>query len=165
MNQTALYIAKLESLKTGDLGLLAINLGKGLDESIQGFDLFSGLWWPLRKKNPQVPRRKVAWLIAKLYASCPVPHSTGHYLPVQLALCVPHDLREKYRFKRRFDLLLTMPVGQIEQEIRWVLGKMASRKLKLDWVQLTGDLSNWERERTRFKWAEQFLNELERRQS
>ena len=59
MNQTALYIAKLESLKTGDLGLLGVDLGKGLDESIQGFDLFSGLWWPLRKKNPQVPRRKV----------------------------------------------------------------------------------------------------------
>lgn len=32
-------------------------------------DLFSGLWWRLRRNNVPLPKRQVAWLVLKLMAS------------------------------------------------------------------------------------------------
>ena len=48
MTATEQFIGVLTDLKTGELGLLRVHAGQGLDESVVGFDLFSGLWWPLR---------------------------------------------------------------------------------------------------------------------
>ena len=80
MTATESYIAVLTSLKAGDLGLLRKHAGQGLDETVDGFDLFAGLWWPLRQRNQRAPRREVAWLVAKLYAFCPIPESPGETL-------------------------------------------------------------------------------------
>jgi hypothetical protein len=67
VSATEQYIDVLTRLKTGELGLLRTHAGQGLDESVDGFDLFSGLWWPLRRKNERAPRRPVAWLIVPVY--------------------------------------------------------------------------------------------------
>jgi CRISPR type I-E-associated protein CasB/Cse2 len=150
------YIRNLVHLKSGELGLLRKHAGQGLDETVDGLDLFTGLWWPLRQKNERAPRREVAWLIAKLYAFCPVPHSDDT-LACQLRKCKPS--REETRFQQRFDRLLTSPLNQIEPALRWALNLLASRDLKVNWVKLTDDLSVWERESTRLKWAEQYLDE------
>lgn len=69
MSQTAAFIARLTNdLKfgPGERARLRVLAGSGLDESIGGFDLFTGLWWPLRQKNTASPRREIAWLISKL---------------------------------------------------------------------------------------------------
>ena len=60
MTATEQYIEVLTHLKSGDLGLLRTHSGQGLDETVGGFDLFAGLWWPLRQKNERAPRREVA---------------------------------------------------------------------------------------------------------
>jgi CRISPR type I-E-associated protein CasB/Cse2 len=144
-------------LKPGELGLLRTHSGYGLDESVDAFDLFAGLWWPLRQANERAPRRNVAWLIAKLYATCPVPHSPGHYLARQLRSCQPSEERARERYQTRFDRMLSLPIDKIEPELQWALRRVASNGLQLDWVKLTDDLSIWERESTRLRWAEQFL--------
>lgn len=151
---TEKYIRELEELKPGNLGLLRSYAGKGLDESVDGFDLFAGLWWPLRQKNQRAPRREVAWLIAKLYAFRPLNHNTGSTLASQLGRCKSSkgDLTE------RFDKLLTLPISQIEPMLQWALNQIAKNTDTLDWVKLTDDLSIWEREKTRLKWAEEYLN-------
>ncbi|MFH1737509.1 MAG: type I-E CRISPR-associated protein Cse2/CasB, partial [bacterium] len=131
--------------------------GQGLDESLQGFDLFTGLWWPLRQKNEHTPRRQVAWLIAKLYAFRPIEHADGETLPCQLRRCQPNEERPRERFRQKFDEILTLPLGKIESALQWALDLIASENLKLDWVKLTNDLSRWEREFIRLKWAEEFL--------
>jgi len=74
---TEQYIEYLTRMKAGELGLLRQHAGQGLDETVDGFDLFAGLWWPLRAKSERTPRREVAWLIAKLYAFRPIPRSPG----------------------------------------------------------------------------------------
>ena len=155
MTATEQYIEVLTRLKTGELGLLRTHAGQGLDESVAGFDLFSGLWWPLRKDSPRAPRREVAWLVAKLYAFRPIDRSPGDTLARQLRRCQPNEERE--RFQKRFDRMLVLPVGRIEPALQWALDRIASSNLKLDWVQLTDDLSIWERDAPRLKWAEQFL--------
>ena len=162
MTATEQFVDVLRRLKTGELGLLRTHAGQGLDESVHGFDLFSGLWWPLRKNSPRAPRREVAWLIAKLYASCPIPQSPGDTLAGQLRLC---RADQNDRLEQRFDRMLILPINRIEPALQWAIGCIASSSRKLDWVQLAKDLSMWECESTRLKWAEEFLGDNKRGQS
>ena len=158
MSATNEYIEILTRLKSGDLALLRKHAGQDLDESVDGFDLFAGLWWPLRQKNQRAPRREVAWLIAKLYAFCPIPYSPGEMFARQLQTCHPNEDNERKRFAQRFDRMLILPLNKIEPALQWAIALVASKKrLKLDWVKLTDDLSIWDRESTRLKWANQFL--------
>lgn len=158
MTSTEQYIKVLTNLKSGDLGLLRTHAGQDLDESVDGFDLFAGLWWPLRKKNQSAPRREVAWLVAKLYASCPIEHSHGEALACQIRRCQPTEKKARKRFRQKFDEMLTLPLGKLEPALRGALGVIASKNMNLDWVRLTDDLSLWERESTKLRWAKQFLN-------
>lgn len=162
MTKTEEYILKLTNLKTGELGLLRTHSGQQLDESVEGFDLFSGLWWPLRQESQHAPRREVAWLIAKLYAFSPMTHSHEALLAHKLASFQPKEERAKKRFRQKFDDMLLTPLSKIEPMLQWALTEIASASNKLDWVKLTDDLSAWERERTRWEWALQFLGTEER---
>lgn len=156
MTATLQYIQRLQGLKPGDLGLLRIHAGQPLDESVAGFDLFAGLWWPLRQASQRAPRRAVAWLIAKLYAFRPIPQSAGDTLARQLGRCT-RDPANRGRPQQKFDDLLLLPLDKIEPALQWALGLLAENDLRVDWVKLTDDLSLWERESTRLKWAEDFL--------
>jgi len=150
------YIAKLESLKSGDLGLLRTHAGHGIDHSSQAFDLFSGLWWPLREKSQRAPRREVAWLVAKLYAYRPMQQADTT-LAQKMATSQPRtSLTAMKSFRQRFDQLLMSPLSTIEEPLRWALDKLPVNST-LNWVKLTDDLSIWERESTRLKWAQEFL--------
>lgn len=162
MTATEHYIQTLTALKSGELGLLRSHAGQGLDESIEAFDLFSGLWWPLRQISPKAPRREVAWLIAKIYARSPVPHSEGASLARELRGCEPVEPRSQVRFQQKFDLLLQTPLAQIEPNLCWATTAIASIGGRLDWAKLTDDLSVWQRESTRLRWANQYLAVNER---
>ena len=157
MTPTEQYIEVLTHLKAGELALLREHAGQGLDRSVDGFDLFAGLWWPLRAKNQRAPRRAVAWLVAKLYAVRPIKHSPGKILACQLRRCRKDKDPEKDPVAQRFDRMLTLPIDMIETALQWALDLISSKHLTLDWVRLTNDLSIWERETTRLKWAEEFL--------
>ncbi|MGA7700543.1 MAG: hypothetical protein WCB27_13105 [Thermoguttaceae bacterium] len=115
MTATEQFIGTLQSLKSGDLGRLRKHAGLPLDESVDGFDLFSGLWWPLREKSQRAPRREVAWLIAKLFAFCQMPQCDGATLSVRLGRTRPADQRTALRWQQKFDRLLVLPLGQILQ--------------------------------------------------
>ncbi len=157
MSSTPLFIARLSQLKPGELGLLRTHAAQRLDESIEGFDLFTGLWWPLRQQRADAPRREVAWLIAKLYAAVPLPHQAGKTLARQLARCQPSDAKARARYQQRFDRLLQLPLSDIEPALRWALGHIAAIHPGLDWVQLTDDLSSSERDAIRHRWAVHYL--------
>src|SRR5208337_1136801 len=74
--------------------------------------------------------------------------------PMGLLLIKPAEL---LLFYTGADSMLTLPVDQIEPALQWALDLIASKHRKLDWVRLTNDLSIWERETTRLRWAEEFL--------
>ena len=143
MTATQQFIGTLQSLKSGDLGRLRKHAGLPLDESVDGFDLFAGLWWPLREKSQRAPRREVAWLIAKLYAFCPMPQVDGMTLPVRLRRVRPDDERKAQRSQQKFDELLMFPLGQIEPALQCAIRNVADAGAGLDWVRLTDDLSTW----------------------
>lgn len=163
MTPTEEYVVALGRLKPGELGLLRAHRDQRLDQSVAGFDLFAGIWWPLRSKSQRTPRRSVAWLIAKVYACYPITLSRGDTLARQLGRCSPPVGTERRRFRNRFDRVLTTPLDRLEPELRWAVDRIASDDLGLDWVQLTDDLSAWEQESIRVRWAKQFSGLDERR--
>ena len=141
------YIKRLTDLKTGDLGKARSFASLGLDKSLDGFDLFTGLWWPLREVNQRAPKREIAWLILKLYGFCSLENSESKYdtLANQLRRCQPFDKDAQQRFTDRFDRLLSRSIDNIETDLQWALRQLQNHSLKLNWVRLTDDLSIWER--------------------
>jgi hypothetical protein len=89
-------------------------------------------------------------------------HSPGDTLAAQLGRLRPagdtkRQRGEREHFDQKFDRTLALPLARIEPALQWAVNLIASRGLKLDWVQLTDDLSFWERESKRSKWADEFL--------
>lgn len=175
MSQTERFIRRLEGLKEGERSRLRRLAGQQLDQSLSGFDLFTGLWWPLRQKNQGAPRREVAWLTAKLYGAFPIAHVRPEEAAVRptlervVARCEPTEEFGWKRYRSRFDALLQTPLSGIEPHLRWALSFVAGAVEKgrapgLDWAQLLDDLSTWDRadEHRRGRdirdiWAEEYL--------
>lgn len=180
MSQTAEYIKRLLDLQEGERSRLRRLAGEPLDATLPGFDLFTGLWWPLRKDSPKTPRREPSWLVAKLFCAFRVPH-IGHdsgaapSLPRVLGLCEPSEEEKKKCFRNRFDTLISTSLSSLEPHLSWALGEVAravagrvthARDIKgIDWVQLLDDLSIWDRGEehkigrdVRDIWAETYLN-------
>ncbi len=151
------FVRTLGGLKTGDLGSLREHAGCRLDESVDGFDLFAGLWWPLRERNKAAPRREVAWLVAKLYGYRPMAQAEGKTLGRQLGAIAAPDVAQGEKLRKRFDGLLIQPLDQIEPALQWALGEVQRYGHGVDWVKLIDDLSIWERQSVRARWAQEFL--------
>lgn len=152
MSQTEEFIQRLQKLKHGELSRLRRLAGQPLDHTLQGFDLFTGLWWPLRQKSPRTPQREPSWLVTKLYAAFPLQHMrpNGAFLPVLLGSHEPLEEFGRKRFRRRFNTLLNSPLSGLEPHLRWALSVVADSVAPrgttgLDWVQLLDDLSIWDR--------------------
>jgi CRISPR type I-E-associated protein CasB/Cse2 len=182
MSQTEEFIRRLQALKEGERSRLRRLVGKPLDETLHGFDLFTGLWWPIREKTPRAPERRSAWLVAKLYAAFPVPHMRkGHAELARVLGQSERSLRKEFdrkRIRRRFDALLQTPLSGLEPHLWWALSILHSgvgrKQVRgLDWVRLLDDLRLWvrgpdkqdkdplRRERdVRDIWAENYLNQF-----
>jgi CRISPR type I-E-associated protein CasB/Cse2 len=154
MSQTDQFIAGLEMLKEGERSLLRRLAGKPLDEALQGFDLFTGLWWSLREQSPRAPERRSAWLVAKLYGAFPIPHVSDDR--TELASALGHRERalsnefDRKRFRRRFDALLQSPLATLEPHLHCALASIkdsvSQHKAEgLDWARLLDDLRLWGR--------------------
>lgn len=178
MTQTDEFIIRLESLKEGERSLLRRLSGRPLGETLEGFDLFTGLWWPLRYRNRFAPRRETSWLITKLYGAFPIHQvrvdMDGHSMTLaRLVARARHgDAYAAERFDRRFDALLQSPLPGLEPHLRWALSVATDvvairRAAGLDWVQLLDDLSIWDRGKehrrgidVREEWACHYLQGL-----
>jgi len=174
MTQTVKFIQRLEALKEGERSSLRRLGGQQLDGSVPGFDLFTGLWWPLRKRNQAAPRRETSWLVAKLYCARPMPYvgqkctpaAPGEAcscarcpapvrqkcasLPAVLGRCEPRNDFGRKRYRQRFDALLQSPLAALEPHLRWALSVVADavtagRVSGPDWAQLLDDVSSWDR--------------------
>lgn len=155
MTPAEIFIKRLTSLKEGDRSCLRKHYGSPLDSTPTGFDLFTGIWWPLRKKSPAVPKRETSWLVTKLYGAFPVPHVSNAHgrvaptLPHILGMSEPREENAGRRFRRRFDRLICSNLSGLEPHLRWALS-VADNAVKgkkfsgLDWVGLLNNLSIWD---------------------
>lgn len=156
---TAQFVKRISELKAGDLGRLRQLKGCDLHEDLDGFDLFTGLWWTLRRTSSRVPRREIAWLVAKLYAQFPLAQEDGKTLPSLLGRIYGtlHTNKERRTFMARTDAILRASSSQLEYPLGWALQTIGLQNCAtLDWIKLTDDLSAWHNELVRQKWAEAF---------
>jgi len=116
---------RLIDLKPGDQARLRQLAGEGLDHSLQGFDLFTGVWWSLRQMNQNAPERRSAWLVAKLFGSFPIPcwdetlaHALGRLEPRGFG---DNEKKARTRYRNRFDALLLSPLSLLEPHLSWAL--------------------------------------------
>ncbi|HRR82743.1 MAG TPA: type I-E CRISPR-associated protein Cse2/CasB [Planctomycetota bacterium] len=178
MSLTDAFIARLEDMKAGDRARLRQLAGQPLDRSVPGFDLFTGLWWPLRQKSPQAPERRTAWLVAKLYGAFPIPNTRASpgsrraTLPAVLGRAEARQ-KDRERFRQRFDALILAPLSAIEPPLRWALSIARKAVAQghepgMDWVDLLDDLHSWDRGHERGRavdipdqWAREYLSPFE----
>ncbi len=158
---TELFVSKLEALKEGDLSLFRALRGQRLDESLKGFDVFTGVWWALRQLPGAVPRREIAWLVIKLYAIAGLKHKTES----SFASCFGRVYRTieeekaRNRFLDRFDDMLNLDLSLLEYPLQMALLQIKNERIEyIDWIKLTDDLSKWDNEHTRSRWAQEFYN-------
>ncbi len=161
MTPTVEFINRLENLKEGERSRLRRLARQPLNKTLQGFDLFTGLWWPLRATNERTPQREISWLVAKLHGAFSVPHirpelGLGPSLPAVLGKCEPRDDRDQCRFRTRFDAVICSTLSDIESRLHWglreiakaVAGRVAHAESVsgIDWALLLDDLSLWDKE-------------------
>ncbi len=158
MSPTEQFISRLEDLQEGKRSVLRRLAGQPLNSMLAGFDLFTGLWWPLRQASPVAPRRETSWLICKLYGAYPIPHlcsgddASKRTLGGLLGCLEPRDGHDQQRFRRRFEALLCSALPEIEPHLRWALRAIVTGIKRdqvptphLDWTALLDDLSLWDR--------------------
>ncbi len=149
MTPTAEFIKRLEGLDQGERSRLRGLGGQPLDRTLQGFDLFTGLWWPLRRGSPAAPRRETSWLVAKLYGAFPIQHfrpdppTDRPTLARLLGRCEPphpacpqaallssapperEPAKGQFlgarRYRRRFDTMLQAHLPALEPHLHWAL--------------------------------------------
>jgi len=172
MNPTEVYVRRLLALGDGERAELRHKQGASLSESLEGFDLFTGLWWPLRQRSPAAPQRETSWLAAKLICQWPIPlaSSDDSVLP-RLLGSAERRLSARYalRFLLRFDRLLQSPMALLEPQLQWALKVVAQAVVAgsakgLNWVQLLDDLAVWDgrpgresKHNVRDAWARAYL--------
>lgn len=128
MEITEQFVSNLMELSPSD----RYQIKYGLHES---HNLFNNLWRPIYAYNgPRRPSRNAVCLVAKLYAHYPVASGT--------------TLFHKVFTDKRIPLL---PFNQLEQPLIQCLRLM--KDVKLNWVELTEDLSQWHNKSTRQKWS------------
>lgn len=128
MEITEQFISNLMGLSPSD----RYKIKYGLPES---YNLFNNLWRPVYAYNGRTrPTRDAICLVAKLYAHCPVAPGITLF----------HKMITDKRIP-------SLPFNQLEQPLIQSLRLM--KDVKLNWVELTEDLSQWHNKSTRRKWS------------
>jgi len=129
-------------LTDADWAILSSAACKRMHESPGAFDLFSGVYWPLRKKFQGLPSKAAGWLFLKLMAGVP---SRFRFLPRHGGFSPLHRLPRRQLDKRRggprrrFRYPISFPRGhRLETLLRECLDLHVRRPKAspIDWVGL-----------------------------
>ncbi|MCX7625706.1 MAG: hypothetical protein N2Z21_05790 [Candidatus Sumerlaeaceae bacterium] len=122
------YIRRLagdSGLKAGNLAVLRALSGQDLAHSVEAFDLFSGLYWPIRQQSPRAPQREDAWLVTKVYSKFPwVPSDNESTYISRYAAQLWRQVHGEAHFLpslvRRFDRLMAAKGAEFEFSLLWL---------------------------------------------
>ncbi|MDY0319907.1 MAG: type I-E CRISPR-associated protein Cse2/CasB [Candidatus Cloacimonadaceae bacterium] len=156
-SMTEKYVVLLSELGNGELSNLRAMRNRGLDDDLLCFDLFTSLWWPLRESSQRAPQRDIAWLIAKLYASYPIPQKTNMCLPRLMGELAKNNKAQSEQLDRLTDTIVNLSTSSLEPTLGMALNLIRKHYQGMDWVHLTDTLSMWRFHRVRERWGEDYL--------
>lgn len=120
------FVRLASQLDAASWSVLAQAANRALNYSPAAFDIFTGLYWPLRNKDRTCPSRNAAWLTLKLMATAGPLRPTAHHYHGSYEPWRDLVLRDSSADQRVY--ARSIPVGrQLETEIRQVLRRQALR--------------------------------------
>jgi len=135
------FVRLCSRLDSASWAILEQAANKPLNHSPAAFDIFTGLYWPLRQKDKTTPSRNAAWLALKLMATAgalrPTPAGGSYELWRDLDL---KDSPADTRVYRK-----AIPTGRrLEAEIRELLRRHAQKPSPtgIDWPGLCQFINN-----------------------
>ena len=135
------FVRLCSRLDNASWAILEQAANKPLNYSAAAFDIFTGLYWPLRQKDKTAPARNAAWLALKLMATAgamrPTPAVGSHQPWRDLELS---DSPAETRVYRK-----AIPTGRrLEAEIREILRRHAEKPSPagIDWPGLCQFIDN-----------------------
>jgi hypothetical protein len=135
----ARFVTSLRRLDRSKLLTLRQAAGKPLGAGLASFDIFNGLWRPLRRKRRV--GRGPCWLVATLF---PWNSKSGGAGSLGAAMRAFAARRANFdQAKRRFSLLLASSGPTADLRLLETVRLLAEEDLPLDWVRLLRDLSEW----------------------
>lgn len=167
MTPTEQFIQTLAGMKSGEKTRFRLSVGARPDQNAEAFDLFTGIWWPLRQQFQNAPKREIAWIVCGLFSLYNIPHVGGQTLPIVLSSLEPGSDERKRRYRQKLDDIFNSSVKSIPDLFPWALHEVYVNKRAIDWAQLTDDLSIWDsgdshRRKSEIKriWLKQYVNNL-----
>jgi hypothetical protein len=136
------FIRATEAFTNGDWGCIAAAEYREMNQAPEAFDLFSGIYWGLRRRNLRLPRRQTLWLVLKLIAQTPAalrsPSPAGWNPLETLAETASRQIAPK---DSRRSALKTYPRQfprgtELERQLRDILDSHCKRTSpqRIDWV-------------------------------
>lgn len=131
------FVAAAAGLDYGSWNVIANAAQKGLAVDPAAFDVFTGIYWPLRTKDPSAPSRNAAWVALKLMASA------GDQRPVRGRLSGAFrpwehlELAASPAKKKRYPRAVP-DAGRLEAELRGIIRAAAIKtpSVRVDWAGL-----------------------------
>jgi len=128
------FVSAAVQLDSSAWVVLANAAGRSMDEAPAAFDIFTGIYWPLRNKHSTLPSRNAAWMALKLMATAgrgrpSHGNRTGSFRPwVHLTLAASPAKQKRYP--------RAVPAGlQLESELREIIRKATAESppKQIDW--------------------------------
>jgi hypothetical protein len=128
------FVAAAARLDNASWAVLANAADRSMDDDPAAFDIFTGIYWPLRNKQSTLPSRGAAWVALKLMAAVaparPKPRASRGELEPWTELAPVATAAKTNRYPR------AVPVGaHLERELREVIRKMitAAPSKRINW--------------------------------
>ena len=129
------FVAAVKKLSEADLSIVAGCALKPMSHDAGAFDIFSSLYWAIRRREALAPSREAAWMTLKLMAAagCRRLSANGDFQPwISLDVIQP---RQKTRNGTVLAYPRTIPTGTLlERELGAIIARFPSKPV--DWAGL-----------------------------
>jgi hypothetical protein len=128
------FVAAVAQLDDRSWGVLVDSANRRLDQDAAAFDIFTGIYWPLRSRDPTVPGRNAAWMALKIMATARKarPQRGSRPGPFRPWLCIETAASPVGTSAYR----RTMPTGcALESELRTIIQSQLAQNptTQIDW--------------------------------
>ena len=138
------FVNRLRDLGAADLSLLRKVTMESPGKNVQAFDLFTEIFWDLRKSHKFLERES-CWLVSTLYPWNTL-NSRGTAitnLGEAMRKALGNDERARHRAVQRFGRMLVLERGNLAATLADALRELRRRRIGVSWPHMLQDLSHW----------------------
>lgn len=156
MNSVADFVSQLGQLSDSEMSHLRQCAGKPMSETVQGFDLFTSIYWRLDRRRLD---KRWLWLGATMYPWNPLPKGEGSF-GMAWRRIRPGKSEEGNRHDQRMFRIVACGGLDVGPLLFVAIRELRRQGVSVDWTRLITDLHGWSRDggNVQRKWAEDYLH-------